>query len=244
MNNRVLLALDMLDEAALEAAVEIARLRSASLEGLYVEDTDLLRLAALPFAAEIAVTSAAARRLELVQLERELRAHATALRRQVEHQATRSQLEWSFSVTRGSRLTATLTNAQSSQVCVLGRPASFAAASGTKPGPVMVLFDGTPTARRALETAAAIIEPTGDLTIAITSDTAEQITANCQMVRELTAPLAPAPRIQLTGGPDETARTARTRHAALLLLGADTVTDTTLLGRLQKSAGCPLVIVR
>ncbi len=52
---RILLALDASPQsvAALDTATELAGRLGAELTGLFVEDTDLLRMAALPFAAEI-----------------------------------------------------------------------------------------------------------------------------------------------------------------------------------------------
>ena len=53
--NRILVALDASpqSEAALRAAAELAALLEAELEGLFVEDINLLHLCGLPFGREI-----------------------------------------------------------------------------------------------------------------------------------------------------------------------------------------------
>jgi len=88
-------------KAALRAAAELAARLQAELLALYVEDVDLLNLAALPFAREIGFPSAAHRELDVEAVERLLRLHAEEARRTVEEFAARTPLKWSFQVTRG-----------------------------------------------------------------------------------------------------------------------------------------------
>ena len=52
----------------------------AELLGLFIEDAELLRFAALPFAVEVGLASAARRSLDLAAVERSLRAQAAELR--------------------------------------------------------------------------------------------------------------------------------------------------------------------
>jgi single-stranded-DNA-specific exonuclease len=68
---RIVIALESgIPEPELEAAVALARGLDAELLGLFVEDLDLLRFAALPFAHEIGLASAVRRRLDPAALER------------------------------------------------------------------------------------------------------------------------------------------------------------------------------
>lgn len=85
----------------LEAAVALARSADAELLGLFVEDLDLLRFAALPFAHEIGTASAARRRLDTASLERELRAHALEAERRLAGVAARGRVPSAFRVARG-----------------------------------------------------------------------------------------------------------------------------------------------
>jgi len=85
----------------LEAAGGLARSLDAELVGLFVEDLDLLRFAALPFAREIGFASAARRRLDPASLERDLRAHAAEAERRLAQVAARAQVPSAFRVARG-----------------------------------------------------------------------------------------------------------------------------------------------
>lgn len=95
----------------LEAAVALARSLDAELLGLFVEDLDLLRFAALPFAHEIGTASATRRRLDSASLERELRAHAAEAARRLAGAAARERVPSAFRVARGLLLDVLLAEA-------------------------------------------------------------------------------------------------------------------------------------
>lgn len=100
---RILLAIDpavRLDALLAEAAELAARL-DATIAALYIEDAGLMRLAELPFGAQINMTTAERRPLDVVSLERELREAASHARRLLESAAVRRRISWSFSVVRG-----------------------------------------------------------------------------------------------------------------------------------------------
>jgi hypothetical protein len=99
---RLVVALEAgIPDPELEAAVALARSLDAELLGLFVEDLDLLRFAALPFAHEIGTASAARRRLDPAALERDLRAHALEAERRLSGVASRVQVPSAFRVARG-----------------------------------------------------------------------------------------------------------------------------------------------
>jgi len=151
---RILLALDSAQDAsALELAAQLAALLRGTLHGVFVENSDLLRLAQLPFAHEVTLTSAAMRRLEAAQLERELRNQAEQVRRLLESHALRHRVEWTFRIERGA-LTATLAASSGSDVVMLSRPAVSARDAHSAATPVLAAFDGSAAAARALDTAA------------------------------------------------------------------------------------------
>jgi nucleotide-binding universal stress UspA family protein len=87
--------------AALETAAKVAACLKAELRGVYVEDIDLVRTAALPFACAIS-SSGQAQRLTPDALERQLRRQAETARRAIEAAGSRSRVTWSFSVVRGA----------------------------------------------------------------------------------------------------------------------------------------------
>lgn len=88
---------------ALEALAALAEQMQAELVGLFIEDIDLLHLAALPFAREVGYPSAAHRELDLARMQRSLTAYANELRRTCEAVLKDTPVTWSFRVARGSR---------------------------------------------------------------------------------------------------------------------------------------------
>jgi len=87
----------------LEALAGLAEQTQAELIGLFIEDVDLLRLAALPIAREIGYSSAARREFDLARMQRSLDALADHLRRLCEATLGDTAVPWSFRVARGSR---------------------------------------------------------------------------------------------------------------------------------------------
>lgn len=85
----------------LQAIAALAAETRADVLGVFIEDTRLLELARLPFAAEVGHASALPRGLELESLERALRLHAEALRRALAEAFEPSAVQWSFRVARG-----------------------------------------------------------------------------------------------------------------------------------------------
>jgi nucleotide-binding universal stress UspA family protein len=101
---RILVALDESphSRAALEAAAELAAGLQAELMGMFVLDSDLLKLAGLPLSRETGLTSARHRTLDPASMERALRMQAEAARRMLEAIAERHRLQSSFLLGRGS----------------------------------------------------------------------------------------------------------------------------------------------
>lgn len=85
----------------LDAAAEMAAALEAELAGRFVEDTELLHFAALPFAREIGSRSAISRSMDPLAMERALRSKAAHARRALEAAAEAKPVRWSFSVVRG-----------------------------------------------------------------------------------------------------------------------------------------------
>jgi hypothetical protein len=84
----------------LQAIAALAAETQAELLGLFIEDTDLLQLARLPFAAEVGYPSAARRNLDFASLEQALRARAEALHAALSAALQPTQVSWSFRVAR------------------------------------------------------------------------------------------------------------------------------------------------
>lgn len=116
---RVLLALAAggADTASLRAGVQLAAVLSAELEAVFLEDADLFRLCALPFAREI-LPSGVERPVGAAALSGALRAQAETLRRRLAVHAEPARIKWSFRTLRMQRASALLELAAGDDVVV------------------------------------------------------------------------------------------------------------------------------
>ena len=107
--------------AALEMAADLAAFAKAELIGLFVEDTQLLRLAESPQARQVLYPSAQQRPLNRDAMEQQFRAQAELARRAMASLANPIQLRWAFRVVRGDVNTEVLAAAEGIDILVLGR---------------------------------------------------------------------------------------------------------------------------
>ncbi len=123
MIRRILVALDASPDslAAAEAAAEMAALLDAELHGLFVEDAELLRLAASPLARELDLLTASSRGAESEAVEGQLRVHARRAREALSRLADRLQIKSSFRVARGAVDQEILAAAADADLVTLGR---------------------------------------------------------------------------------------------------------------------------
>ncbi len=120
---RILVALDASKEslAALAAAAGLAAQLEAELTGLFIEDTDLLNLAALPFSREAPALSRSGRLLEPERLARELKTQAAMARQALARAAEASHLPWNFRIARGRIAAELLAAAQDADLIAIGK---------------------------------------------------------------------------------------------------------------------------
>ncbi len=115
--------------AALEATAELASAWGSEVVGLFIEDTNLLRMASLPFAREVGSHSGAHRAINPDQFEREFRSQADRARNTLWYMAERFRLTASFQVARGP-VKAELVNAlRNSDMLAIGKGGQSVAAS-------------------------------------------------------------------------------------------------------------------
>ena len=187
---RVLVALDASarGRAALEVAIQLAIATSAELQGLFVEDEDLVRLAALPFACEVDFTSASSRQLQSSGMERELRVAADEARRAFASALQQLSVNWTFRVVRGTITQASLAAAGDVDLLVIGQQGrSSLMMTGDPLGPrvgrgshVVAVFDGSPSAYRMLKLAQRLAEPNdAALTVLVLADQGDQQSNAC-----------------------------------------------------------------
>lgn len=126
---RILVALDSSagSRAALRRAAELARRIDAELTGLFVQDENLLQLAALPFARELSASGGAGRALSSDAMERELSCQALLLEAELEAVAVALELRWSFQTRRGQVAREILTAFAGHDLLAIGR-------AGMQPG--------------------------------------------------------------------------------------------------------------
>ena len=93
---RVLIALSpsTASHSALDSAVEVAARLGAELEALFVEDLNLLALADLPFVREVSLHGVAGRPVQRAAIERQVRALAAKVQRQLTEAALRRRIRF------------------------------------------------------------------------------------------------------------------------------------------------------
>ena len=82
-------------------AVEIAALADSKLQGLFVEDEDLLVLSGSPLTREISSTTASARPSSTVRLQRSFKSVARQFEDSLRREAQASKITWSYEYVRG-----------------------------------------------------------------------------------------------------------------------------------------------
>lgn len=190
---RILVAVDASAASldALSAAAALADRLGSGLEGLFVEDEDLLRLAALPFTDLVRTPSGARERLDRVTAEAALRAVAAQAREALERIASRHRLTCTFKVVRGRVAQQIVEAAAEADLVVLGASSHGRAARGAMgataraaaarapssvlllsrgarlEGGVVALDDGTPAGARAVA-AARLLSPDDRAPAAVT----------------------------------------------------------------------------
>jgi nucleotide-binding universal stress UspA family protein len=269
---RILVALDASPHSlsALEAAAELAASFRAELLGLFVEDINLLRLAQLPFAREVGLFSGTLRLLDTPRVERQLRARAARAREALAAAAERAQVQWSFQTTSGQIVPELLAAALDADLVILGKagwsgqrrlgsharallmqisgPALILQQGVRLQVPVIVLYDGSRVARRALAAAVRLVQERGGdlllLLLADRQDTAREVQADAaQWLKErgLEARYRWLPRADVRA----LCHAMHTEGGGVLVLHRDTPSmEGETLTALLSEASCPVLVVR
>ena len=244
---RIVVALDASSHshAALAAAVALAGRLQAELQGIFVEDVNLLRLAELPFAREVRFGLSAARPVQGEELLRGLRARAAVLRRELAELAEQNKVSSTFRVVRGAVAGELIAAALEADVLALGRMGhslsrrarlgSTARAAITRAasavllvqpevdaGPVLVLYDGSPGGGRALALAAEISGEGGELRVLVWGPDESSAFARRQLAAHLLEGRGCTAQYQhLAGGdPRRVLAWVNKQHGSLLILPA------------------------
>ena len=152
----------------LDAAVRLAAILGARVEGVFVEDINLIRLAGLPFLREVRPGSLVEEEISTQRMQRELRALARHAERMLEQAAREMGVPWSFQVWRGRAEAASLARAFGADILSLGRVSSLVSSrvwATTRPlarqtrkadTSIIVLFSDSEQAARAVTTACSL----------------------------------------------------------------------------------------
>ncbi len=211
---RIFVALDAStqSDAALAAAVDMAAALQARLVGIFVEDINLLRAAQLPFVKEVRFSQAEVREINQQQMEQHWRLLASQVHYNLSELAREKQVEFEFEVLRGSvasRLLAAVLEADLLALGRLGRSllartrlgstarlvVSQARSSvllmhdgGDLTQPVLIFYDDTPAAKRALAVAVQLTPRHGRLRVLIwTEDDAAALEFRRQIIEQIHA---------------------------------------------------------
>jgi hypothetical protein len=154
-------------EPVIVTAAALARATELELLGLFVEDPDLLQLAALPFASEVAFPSAVTRPLNPESMARSLRARSQHARAALGRQLEGLSIRWNFAVVRGTVLAAMLEATDEEDLVVAPLAAGKTTPSVTRQHD---LLRAMRNARRPLLLVGAVAAPHAPVTAVIAPD--------------------------------------------------------------------------
>jgi len=237
---------------SMQIALHLAAALEAELASVFVEDVDLLRVAALPFSQEVGLVSASARPLDPAHVEAMLRRRAEQARRALAELAADSRLKWSFRVARGTMLLEVMGAASRADVVVAaGSRAPGTGQTGTLAwearGAVSVVFALGEAGERALSAALSLAggEPSR-LTVLVPADDVGDPHALRERLARLMRASGDLPKLVnlQSHGPGELIREARRRSSRVLVLSPVSLRDGEAGVRwLLERGDCPIVLV-
>lgn len=138
--------------AAIALAAALAKARNRRLHGLFIEDTDLLNVARLPFTREFPRLGGPSRVLSDLELERDMTRMAERCRRELERLAGEHALQWSYASERTSKRRLTRIASGDTDILVIAQPTRQGA---NQPHRILLLDADKPGVLTALD---AILE--------------------------------------------------------------------------------------
>jgi len=243
--SRIVIGLDT-SPVARETLALAARLASAThtpLRGVFIRDENLLRLAELPFACEVAF-SGAVRSIDPSLMARALKAQSDAARNLLARIAAQAHVEWSFAEERGRLFTRLAQAANAEDTLILRQPAyasrelarAVRAATHESKADVLLLSRGHEAvfSPRTMMPVVAAVDPgttSGEAAYLFASDLAQHMHMRCH-------------RIAARGwGVNEVSRSAREIGASLLVLNAGWFGADDEAAHLSRLAGCPVLLL-
>ncbi len=250
---RIAVTLDALEVSAqaLEQAVRLAERMGAQLEGIFIEDIDLIEISELPFVKEVRLVSRSETKIDLARMEHELRALARRAERLLSEQARRHNVEWSFRIWRGSidsDLLAADIEADVLALSRLGAALRRGSSARSRSTAVTVLYTGTDAAARALDTARNLAsDPYKDLIVLLAAkDEDETSRLQAMAARQLGEEASNARFIRLSDGAlNDLLDILADTHSAVLIVERDNrLLQSPSLKQSLSRLDCPLLVVR
>jgi hypothetical protein len=223
------------------------------LHGVFIEDDELQRAAALPFVKELCRLTLSVREIHSTRFDRTIALRMRTARSAVEELAQRMGVSHTFREARGSTINLLREAAHSSDITVfeplrkLATPGVTQSVHGQRsPRRIVVVIDNVETGDEALLIAALLAgNETQRFSILLRAETPAELEAMDKMISDF-LPAAPK-RVLLL--PDHGVRHLITavlaEHADMLVLGAsEELLKTEALGSLLKWLECPICLVR
>jgi len=237
---------------SMQIALHLAAALELELASVFVEDVDLLHVAALPFSQEIGLASASARPLDASHVEAMWRRRAEQARRALAELASASRLKWSFRVARGKMLPEVMSAASRADVVVAaGTRAPGTGHTGRFPfegrDAVSVVVELGEAGDRAL--AAALSLAGGEasrLTVLVPVGSVGDPLASRERLARLMHVAGDIPKLVTLQsiGAEEVTREARRRSSRVLVLSPFSLRDGDAQMRwLLERGDCPIVLV-
>src|SRR5262245_27766271 len=272
--HRILLTLDGScdDTDCLTIAVELAARLEVDLAGLFVEDLNLLRCAALPFVHQVSPLTATPHPFDQEEAERVLRRFASRVERQLAAAAEQRRVKWSFQVVRGLVGQVVTSASEENDLVAIAETAPRALARSSagrairhaardagramlllRPGvktegPIVAIYDGSPGADQALDVAMKLLVGIdAALEVFLVGESVERAMKLTQQVRERTAGHGTPIRIHRfpSADLDVLLRSLQGLNAGLLLMPADSaVLAGHSVDALARGVPCPVLLLR
>ena len=248
---RIAVTLDALEVSAqaLEHAVHLAERMGAQVEGIFIEDIDLIEISELPFVKEVRRVSRSEIAINLARMEQELRALARRAERLLSEQASRHNVAWSFRTWRGSIDSDLL--AADIEADVLSRLGAVLARGRNiqrRSTGVAVLYTGSDASMRALDTANKLAsDPQRELIVLVpVEDDADAIRLQKMALGQLPDDADNVHFVRLSDGSLADLQDILTgTHSAVLVLERDSaLLRSPSLKQSLNSLDCPLLVVR
>jgi hypothetical protein len=256
--------------AAAEQAADLAARWSAELVGLFVEDPRLLGVTEHALGKEVGLYSGRTRALDSRAVERRYRAEAARIRAAIGRSAARARVRWSFRVGRGTVAGELLRMAHDSDLAVVGRSGWSSGASRlgpvarqilvtgprhtllVRPGvplplPLVLVYDGSPAARRATELSRRFRSSDDQEVVVLVPGGEKERKRLDPEIASAFDWLAAAPRVVTakSAGTADLLRSARRVGCGFLVLpgGSDSLSRETLL-EVSEAIESPVLVVR